>query len=368
MSAMLTTVPSMRPMRLLQLWLVRACLLVCLSMTVGCQFAPQQPLTWPWDKQQTKKQPERVLPVWTDTVLYQTNQPGIRGFGGRIYFYEQDAAEPIEVEGGLAVYVFDADNDLPQAQKPLRKFVFTAEQFSQHMSRTSIGPSYSVWLPWGEVGGPPQRLSLIARFEGSQGGTVISDPTIKLLPGIPVNTTEVAQPSPLAANSGVQLASHAQSSQPHPLQALSGSAAATASAELTRRSVGTIDLPPSFQRHLRAPTFAGDINRSQGSLSTDTLGPSPLPVGQLPLDTLPLNSPSGTSVAAAATVANTSSATVPSATQSPLQSVSTGPHGSSTGPQRINASGPSRTEPANYGGSRGSRDIRHGSWIQGIAR
>ena len=69
-------------------------------------------------------------------------------------------------------------------QKPLRKYVFTADQFASHMSKTSIGPSYSVWLPWGEVGGPQMKLSIIARFEGVDGGTTISDPTIKLLPGI----------------------------------------------------------------------------------------------------------------------------------------------------------------------------------------
>lgn len=337
MSTLLTTVPMMRPMRLLQLCLLRAYLLVCLTMTVGCQFAPQQPFTWPWDKQKTKKQPERILPVWTDTVLYQTNQPGIRGFGGRIYFYEQDAAEPIEVEGGLAVYVFDADNDLPQAQKPLRKFVFTAEQFSEHMSRTSIGPSYSVWLPWGEVGGPPQRLSLIARFEGSQGGTVISDPTIKLLPGVPVQTTEVAQPSPEAATSGVQLASHAQLSQPLAAQQPSGPAAASPSAGLNRRSVGTIDLPPSFQRHLRTPSRPGETSHPNplpadapaGDASTaEALGAAPAPVAPNPVGSLPAD----------------------------------------LLPQGINAGGTPRTEPANYGGSRGSRDIRQGSWIQGIAR
>ncbi len=127
------------------------------------------------------------MAVWTDSILHQTGLPGVRGFGGRVYFYGKDNTTPIEVDGVLAVYVFDAEDLSISSQKPLRKFVFTAEQFKKHMSKTSIGPSYSVWLPWGEIGGPPMRLSLISRFEGTDGGTTLSDPTIKLLPGIPVN-------------------------------------------------------------------------------------------------------------------------------------------------------------------------------------
>ena len=159
-------------------------LLSCCCM-VGCQFAPKKlPDSWKWGEDDKPALPDRILAVWTDTVLHQPNQPGVRGFGGRVFFYLKDQTDPIEVDGKLAVYVFDSEDADPMNQKPLRKYVFTADQFASHMSKTSIGPSYSVWLPWGEVGGPQMKLSIIARFEGVDGGTTISDPTIKLLPGI----------------------------------------------------------------------------------------------------------------------------------------------------------------------------------------
>ncbi len=163
----------------------------CLSLS-GCQFAPKsKSWSWPWSKKSDEsKLPDRMLPIWTDTVLHQPNQPGLRGFGGRLFFYREGNPEPIEVEGGLAVYVFDADKLSPQQPNPEKKFVFTAEQFASHMSQSSMGPSYSVWLPWDEVGGPNRKLSLVARFEGSNGGTVISEPTIKLLPGVGSASTE----------------------------------------------------------------------------------------------------------------------------------------------------------------------------------
>ncbi|MCY2985167.1 MAG: hypothetical protein NTY15_16200 [Planctomycetota bacterium] len=198
---------------------------------------------WLWKQETTQATPDRVLPVWTDSVLHQTNQSGIRGFGGRIYFYGKENTDPVEVDGSLAVYVFDADDANPSSQKPLRKFMFTADQFQTHMSKTSIGPSYSVWLPWGEVGGPPMRLSLIARFEGRQGGTTISDPTIKMLPGVPVEKEVTkSDANSLKSNaSQVSLAGHTEPSKTSNKKNESDE----------KKEVETIDLPPAFQRHLR---------------------------------------------------------------------------------------------------------------------
>lgn len=217
-----------------------------LTLASGCQFTPKAPEFWPWSKTKEPPTPDRILPVWTDSVLHQPNQPGVRGFGGRIYFYAKDNTEPIEVDGSLAVYVFDAEDLNVSAQQPLRKFVYTADQFKTHMSKTSIGPSYSVWLPWGEVGGPPRRLSLITRFEGRQGGTTLSDPTIKLLPGIPVNKAGETDQGLAKETAGTpfRVASHAQVAPATP----AGSPATEAA---PARRVETIDLPPAFQRHLQ---------------------------------------------------------------------------------------------------------------------
>ncbi|TWU17134.1 hypothetical protein Pla52o_54730 [Novipirellula galeiformis] len=227
-------------------WVAAPVWVLFLSLVGGCQFAPKTAaLRWPWSKESEPVQPERVLAVWSDTILHQPNKPGVRGFGGRIYFYEKDNTEPVEIDGGLAVYVFDADKTQPHDQRPLRKFVFTAEQFATHMSRTSLGPSYSVWLPWGEVGGPPMQLSLIARFEGSEGGTTISEPTIKLLPGVPEKkvTSEAELAKRASGNfSLIQLAGHTESSEESKDEAKSSSSS---------RGIKTIDLPPSFQRHLQ---------------------------------------------------------------------------------------------------------------------
>ena len=95
-------------------------LLSCCCM-VGCQFAPKKlPDSWKWGEDDKPALPDRILAVWTDTVLHQPNQPGVRGFGGRVFFYLKDQIDPIEVDGKLAVYVFDSEDADPMNQKPLR--------------------------------------------------------------------------------------------------------------------------------------------------------------------------------------------------------------------------------------------------------
>lgn len=256
------------PLRTLAIPLV---LIVAGISCCGCQFAPKKmPDVWPWDKEESVELPDRILAVWSDTVLHQKGLPGVRGFGGRIYFYRKDGTDPIEVDGGMAIYVFDAEDLSPASQQPLKKFVFTPDQFASHMSKTSIGPSYSVWLPMSEVGGPQMRLSLIARFEGRDGGSTISDPTIKLLPGIPkqesLAKTKAKSPAS-AADSAVQQASHSESTAdekefiPESIKRPIG----------LNREVKTIDLPPSFQRHLQpAGTIRQDVSVQKNLDSTES--------------------------------------------------------------------------------------------------
>lgn len=264
--------------------------------TTGCQFAPKKlPDAWKWGEEEKLPIPDRILAVWTDTVLHQPNQPGVRGFGGRIFFYLKDQTDPIKVDGRLAVYVFDAEDGDPMDQKPLRKYLFTADQFASHMSKTTIGPSYSVWLPWGEVGGPQMKLSIIARFEGVEGGTTISDPTIKLLPGVVKRdsgaekskgatattggakakitdssgvSVALAESSKGAVN-GVERASFTQVTSADRRDSIDGASSSISTqgvgmkemseANVSRgtgpaqdlRSVQTIDLPPAFERHFQ---------------------------------------------------------------------------------------------------------------------
>jgi hypothetical protein len=232
-------------------WIALGCFLVG---TTGCQvFKPEKKWAWPWESKEGKPQlPDRILPIWTDTILHQPGKPGIRGFGGRVFFYAGEETEAIEVDGGLIVYAFDTDNMDPHSPEPEKKFVFTPDQFKSHMSDAPMGKSYSVWLPWDEVGGESRSLTLVARFEGRNGGVVLSQPTVKFLPGLS-KPTDSEKPKSLAKSGsaaqqdqGVTLATFVDSPQ--------GNASDSSSKENgKRRETQTISLPPSFYRHIQAP-------------------------------------------------------------------------------------------------------------------
>ncbi|QDT05531.1 hypothetical protein K227x_39310 [Rubripirellula lacrimiformis] len=230
-----------------------ATLLSALTGSIGCQFVPDRP-SWStklFEKEEVAVVPTRMMVMWADTILHQPQQPGVRGFGGRIYFYNGQDADPVKVDGGLAVYAFDANDLTPQSTKPKRKFVFTADQFAEHMSQTSMGTSYSVWCPWDEVGGYNEQLSLIVRFEGRGGGVVISDSTVKLLPGMnrPAEVVEAESREYQA----VTQASVSGDTTSAPQLAAFNKNALPKSAIPPRRQTQTIDLPPSFYRHLSGP-------------------------------------------------------------------------------------------------------------------
>jgi hypothetical protein len=230
--------------------------LVTLAAT-GCAPLNLHHMRLPWqEKQDEFKSPERIVTFWSDTVLHQSDKPAIRGFGGRVFFYGEDESTPIEVDGSLAVYAFDADRYDPSNQRPEKKYVFTAEQLKEHFSNSEMGPSYSVWLPWDEVLGPTRNVSLVTRFEGREGGIVISEPANKLLPGTGTADSVRVEQTRREGSDAVRLVAHEQE--------VAGAAAAVAPESLTEGGghlqSESIDLPPSFLRRLQQDNASDAAN------------------------------------------------------------------------------------------------------------
>ena len=136
------------------------------------------------DKPPAPQVPQRLIATWVDTTLHTAGQKPQRGFGGRIVFFGPQGEDSVRVEGELVVYAFDETEREPHETQPTRRYIFPVEQFAKHESPSRFGPSYSVWLPWDEVGGDQRRVSLIARFEPQGGPMIVSEQTNHLLPGI----------------------------------------------------------------------------------------------------------------------------------------------------------------------------------------
>jgi hypothetical protein len=245
-------------------------------LLAGCQQLDMDLSRLSFNDEEEPVTPTRLIPVWTDTVLTRANHPGVRGFGGRIVFYRDGEQRPVKVDGSIVVYAWndtDADADSAGSEIPDRKYVITADQLASHYSESRVGPSYSVWIPWEEVGGTHRKITLITRFIGTNGAELVSHPVNAVLPG-PVDDRIIVEKT-YSTPKVVHSVSDA-SAIPQALHALNGSegtiqqaawrsddvsGASPQQPDEPRMTTTTLPVPPAFAaRHFEdnsAPLFAG---------------------------------------------------------------------------------------------------------------
>lgn len=180
----------------------------------GCRsMSVPNPISWTMSKVKDSKvePPANMVCIWTPDVLVQSGKAPARGFGGRIYFYDQ-RQKVMSAEGQLIVYGYD-DSKGPTGddRMPERKFAFTAAQFQKHFSESQIGASYSVWLPWDAAGGEAKQITLVPVFTSTTGKIVMGQPTVTMLPGPPGEGNAINQiQTKQSSTGGVQQVSHAE--------------------------------------------------------------------------------------------------------------------------------------------------------------
>ena len=199
-----------------------------LACATGCQsLTPKWPTEWfaSSDKKEITEskypRPVRMAAIWSPALLNTPGKKPTRGFGGRLYFYDgQNNSVP--VEGQLVVYGYNDSQQSGDGKTPDRRYAFTPEQFTTHYAPTDLGASYSIWIPWDEVGNAQVDVSLVPIFTAASGQLVIGQSSKALLPGpeTPVNQTRrenfVLPPPDIhvtgpGAAGGVQQASYQES-------------------------------------------------------------------------------------------------------------------------------------------------------------
>jgi hypothetical protein len=173
--------------------------MVVLALLSGCQsLAPTWPTSWfggeekPEIQESKYPRPARMAVIWSPGMLNSPGKKPTRGFGGRVYFYDgQNKAVP--AEGQLVVYGYNDSKPGGDSKTPDRKFAFTPEQFTAHFNPTELGASYSIWIPWDEIGNPQIDVSLVPIFTAASGQLVVGQASKVVLPGpeTPTNQTTI---------------------------------------------------------------------------------------------------------------------------------------------------------------------------------
>lgn len=165
---------------------------MCLALSSGCAAwtdkSKKKDSMWTtmqfWKKPYQK--PNKLAAIWTHDILTMSGKPPTRGFGGRLYFYN-DKSQAIPVDGELHVHGYEevrigiaVQTEKTKADKT---FMFTAEQFTEHFSSSDLGASYSIWIPWDAADGEQKEITLIPTFKGKEGTILQGEPAKLVLPG-----------------------------------------------------------------------------------------------------------------------------------------------------------------------------------------
>ena len=231
--------------------------------------------------------PVRLVSSWTDTVLHRAGQKSQRGFGGRLSFFSRESEDPVRVDGQLVVYAYDESKGDPTNTRPTRRYIFPKEQFERMESESTLGPSYSVWLPWDdEVAGERKNISLIARFEPQGGPLLVGEQTKHLLPGTPPPGDI---PSMEPTQGGIQLAQYADApSTGLPTNNASADGSRIGPPEMTAKS---IQMSEHLRERFSAPTVATNFRERYSPAATEpTMNPSTNPSAEAPRQLFPRQS------------------------------------------------------------------------------
>lgn len=190
----------------------------CLTSLLACSGCSM----WSKDKSTTKKDgwsvsnmwqkeyqvPTSMAAIWSPDVLTLPGHPPTRGFGGRVYLYNE-LSQAIPVEGDLVVHGYLSQGQRGEAVEADKTFGFTAEQLTAHFSPSELGASYSIWIPWDAADGVRQEITLIPTFKDAKGNIVQGSAAKLYLPGRSKDPAKESQPGFRA-----QTVSYSQSTTP----------------------------------------------------------------------------------------------------------------------------------------------------------
>jgi|LakMenEpi03Aug12_release.lakeMendotaPanAssembly.Ray.scaffolds.fasta_scaffold00056_13 hypothetical protein len=181
-------------------------LLVCtVSFVGGCASLTQQQTAkdakksqskWPWSKEKEYQMPRSMAVIWSPDVFVAPGATPSRGFGGRIYFYNEKS-QAVPVDGELVVHGYDETTRQTAGANPAKAdktYRFTSEQFTQHFSESQLGASYSIWIPWDqEAEGTSRKIVLIPTFIGKDGKVVRGESSQVVLQGTTATEPQAPQ-------------------------------------------------------------------------------------------------------------------------------------------------------------------------------
>ncbi len=125
----------------------------------------------------------QILCLWQQAEGRDPEGMPCRGFSGQILFLSSRTATPIAMDGDVRIYLFDDQGTEDEQTKPLRQFDFDNGSWAVHLAETTLGPTYTVFVPYVRRGVKEANCALRVRVKPKFGSQVFSDLTNMTLNG-----------------------------------------------------------------------------------------------------------------------------------------------------------------------------------------
>jgi hypothetical protein len=137
-----------------------------------------------------------ILAIWQASEGPGPKGIPVRGFAGQIFFFAQDRATPVVVDGTTRIYLFDDHGSVEEQARPLHQFDFDRASWAGHLQSSTLGPTYGVFIPYPRNDYHQAVCSLRVRFTTPKTRPLYSASSTIALPGPPM--PETAQISPFS--------------------------------------------------------------------------------------------------------------------------------------------------------------------------
>jgi hypothetical protein len=160
----------------------------------GCASIPFFGKTAKFDRADAKNPAVEILTLWQASEGPGPQGVPIRGFAGQIYFFMQNKPAPVVVDGKVRIYVFDDRGTVQEQGRPIGEFDFDRARWAAGVHRSSLGPGYSVFIPYPRNDFHQASCSLRVRFTPTVGPTIYSSPSTVVLNGPPTKPLHDEEP------------------------------------------------------------------------------------------------------------------------------------------------------------------------------
>lgn len=146
-----------------------------------------------FEKADAKNPAVEILALWQPAEGPGPGGVPTRGFAGQIFFLTQSKPAPVMVEGKVRIYLFDDRGSLKEQARPLREFDVDSALWNAHCHQSTLGPAYSVFIPYPREDFHQSSCSLRVRFTPTIGPPIYSPTSTVVLPGPAANRANASE-------------------------------------------------------------------------------------------------------------------------------------------------------------------------------